>query len=233
MITVYRFASGSCDGTNIFGHAAIAFNGLTHKECFAISQMGEYLSNPTWHNSPKLLKGALRPQESKATERWRRQFFEKRKDHAFPRVLDKSFIISNEDLAKLGVTVPEGEGLSERKAFKWWQAQIRNTQIMSSALEGADCADTVMKAIDASMVRDGHRYAWSRTPLRFFITPQAVVDYARATQEAIEEVMDLTQKQVAQVRDADKMWRLACGTYDHLVEGEYDKRMEKQVLLEV
>jgi hypothetical protein len=225
VITVYRFASGSCDSTNLWGHAAIAFNGLPHKECFAISQMKDDGSNPTWHNSSTLVTGARHPGQSQPTHRWRRQFFDKRVDHAFPRVMEKAFIISNEDLERIGVDVPENEGLSERKAFNWWNAQIRNTDVMSRALDGADCSDTVYRAINAAIVRDGHRYASSRTLLRPFMTPRAVVEYARETEAALERLLGLTQDQVNLVRDRDKMWRLALGTYDHISEVVVDQRV--------
>ena len=52
MIIIYKFASGSCDSTNIFGHAAISFTGLGDNS-FAISEMADDKSDPIWDKTGK------------------------------------------------------------------------------------------------------------------------------------------------------------------------------------
>ena len=195
MIIVYKFASGSCDDTNMWGHAAIAFTGLPDKkQCFAISQMKSPGSDPTWQNF-----------ENHGTKRWRRSFFASRTGHAFPRVLDKAYILSNEALARINEDPPLGGGLSETQAYQWWQGVMLSTPDMSNALDSSDCSDTVFAAIRASLVNQTS-YAWGRTPLRPFQTPQATVDYARAINSEIKRRTGVTDEQVQGLLLIDKMW---------------------------
>lgn len=195
MILVYKFASGSCDDTNIWGHAAIAFTGLPDKKkCFAISQMKSPGSDPTWQNF-----------KDQGTRRWRRSFFASRTGHAFPRVLDKAYILSNEALSRLHVDPPSGGGLSEVQAYQWWKGVMRSTPDMSNALDSSDCSDTVFAAIRASLVNQTS-YAWARTPLRPFQTPQATVDYARAINSEIKKRTGVTEEQAQELLRLDKMW---------------------------
>ena len=202
MIIVFKFASGSCDGTNVWGHAAVVFNGLAHKKCFAISQMKNDGTDPTWHNSTKILKGARSP--GRQTHSWRRLFFESRVGHSFPRVMDKAHIISHEDLLRLNLDPPLSGGLSEEHAFQWWRGVIQSTPNMSQALGGKDCADTVVAALQASQVNPGQYPA--RALSRPVMTPQAVVDYARAINAQIVRETGVTDEQVNDLLLRDKIW---------------------------
>jgi hypothetical protein len=147
MISVFKFASGSCDSTNVFGHAAIVFSGLG-PDSFAISQMKGDGSNPTWHNSEELIQGIKNQSYATRTDQWESRFFSSRENHAFPMVVKKAYIISNEDLEHRNYNCPPNwTGLSERRAFIWWKSVLQTEWNMPRALNGADCTDTVIRAI--------------------------------------------------------------------------------------
>jgi hypothetical protein len=230
MITVIKFASGSCDSTNTFGHASVVFTGLGHKESFAISQMREPGKSPTWHNSSELVKGSKAPEGSrnysKPVKDWRSNFFQKRVGKSFPKVVDKAYIVSNEDLRMLSYSrLPRRGGMSEDAAFNWWRKQIGETADMSSALGGADCTKVVVEALK---VCGSTKYTSSlRADLTW--TPSSSVSYARAINDELLkdlEELGVTADEIETLRDSDKIWRLSKKTYLPLVEGVFDAKVK-------
>lgn len=239
MIIVYHFLGGSCgqrfiDSTNGFGHAAIAFTGLGDKS-FAISQMKDGKTNPTYHNHRAFLERA----KDQTTVRdhkypnfdWRTKLLD-RAGHSFDTVYDRAYIISNEDLASIGKPPPPKKGLVEGLAFDWWNGLIKETDCMGEALSPADCTDTVYRAISQCIRNeDKSVYAWQRNVGRFMMMPSSAVAYARAINSAVIKDAGLTKADVRGIRRADILWRMKTGRYDHLAEYKCDSEDESTPLL--
>jgi hypothetical protein len=236
MIIVYKFASGSCDQTNFFGHSAVSFTGLTsspNDNSFGISQMNSD-SDPTWSGSQDLYG----KYNGKINQNWQDNFIKHRKELAFPLVIEKAYIITVEDLQrlenkswkdKLELRMLEANALvSEGNAYNLWKAEIQSCvddrnkeKIMGQALNGADCAKTVLKVLQSTMVGDKTAFPNPRTISHPFVTPSSMVDYAWRINEEIVSQIGLESDDVNRIIESDKMWRYANGNYDIIAEETY------------
>src|SRR5262245_27147176 len=122
MIIVYRFASGFFDGTNLFGHASVAFTGLG-AQSFGVSQVKNADMNATY-SSDAAFGGDQRYKNRRNDMDWQTFFFADRTGHAFLKVTSRAYIISNQDLERyLGRDAPSKGGMDERKAYQLWLAE--------------------------------------------------------------------------------------------------------------
>ena len=212
MIIVYQFASEksagvTVDSTNLlFGPAAIAFSGLGVKS-FAISQMGDLQTDPTWGWSDQA--------------GWRQKLLNRR-GYAFPKLVDKAFIISWEDLteefcrgkaigdravrrSEIAALMKAKWGVSEQQVRDWWERIVGNGHQWKTG----DCTDAVFRALQASLINRHWQGPFTRSVLYPLYTPGAAVDYARRLNKALMDAAGLTPNEYQTVVAQDTMWREA------------------------
>jgi hypothetical protein len=230
MIIVLKQATGCCcakcgpDGVTLWGHASIAFT--AYKNGFAISQMNDANSFPTYHND----EGFQPPKRNKdlpgmaPNSDWRRTFLAVRqKDNAsFRHIFDAAYILSQEDLSE--VNQPKDTAPSEMAAYDWWMKLSQNVPDMSHALGSADCSDTVYKALE---IAGAGTWAPQRAFNRAFMTPQSAVNYARAIQAKVARYFALNQTEIENIIYSDDLWKAVVGW-----QGGVKKETDKAPLIE-
>ncbi len=180
MIIVYRQASGPIDGTNLFGHVAVAFTEIGGNDSFAISWMGANQGSPTYHDSTQF--------QGPRSEHWKSRLEHRPPNSAFPLVTHKIEIKTQESEKRPG----DPKLMSEQAAFIWWRDTQKLARLEDSGKRlnfegteyaGMDCADAAIAALKAA---GSEKIASVKTITRPITTPPAVIQYAKSLRDKSE-----------------------------------------------
>ncbi|MBG6148066.1 hypothetical protein IWQ51_006222 [Labrenzia sp. EL_142] len=180
MIIVYRQASGPIDGTNLFGHVAIAFTEVGGNESFAISWMGANQGSPTYHDSNQF--------RGPRSEHWKSNLEHRPLNRAFPHVTHRIEIKTQESEKRHG----DLKLMSEQAAYAWWHETEKLARLEDSGKRlnfegteyaGMDCADAVVAALKKA---GSEKIASVKTITRPITTPPAVIQYAKSLRDKSE-----------------------------------------------
>jgi hypothetical protein len=217
MIIVYRFQTHCCcgcccDGSNVFGHAAVSFNNAGFAISYFGSPGGGINADPTYADEGHPLKAlssgieGWKVKKSQSSDKtWQEKLVDRSNAKEFKHLISKAYIISNEDLQKHGKDLSKapGGGVSEDKAHAWWKRTLENRNF-----GGADCADMVFRGLIAAGCSN---VGWRRTLSRPLYTPEAAIEFANAVNAKIVSAMELKGDSIKTIEADDRSWALASG----------------------